>query len=69
MTPLHPRVDGQAVSNVEAIRGISSTAVATRAQARRGDSMTTINSYMNYAFCALAVISLIGVTVAIMVSM
>jgi hypothetical protein len=31
--------------------------------------MTTVNSYMNYAFCALAVISLVGITVAIMVSM
>ena len=32
-------------------------------------SETTINSYMNYAFCALAMISLVGITVAIMVSM
>jgi hypothetical protein len=31
--------------------------------------MTTINSYMNYAFCALAVISLAAMAVAIMVSM
>jgi hypothetical protein len=30
--------------------------------------MTTIN-YMNYAFGALAVISLLGITVAVMVSM
>jgi hypothetical protein len=29
----------------------------------------TVNSYMNYAFCALAVISLVGITVAILVSM
>jgi hypothetical protein len=32
-------------------------------------SETTINSYMNYAFYALAVISVIGIGVAIMVSM
>ena len=31
--------------------------------------MTTINSYMNYAFYALAVISALGITVAIMVRM
>jgi hypothetical protein len=31
--------------------------------------MTTINSYMNYAFFALGLISLVGITVAIMVSM
>jgi hypothetical protein len=30
--------------------------------------MTTINSYMNYAFCALAVISLVAITVVIMIS-
>jgi hypothetical protein len=41
----------------------------TRASAQRGFmSTTTINSYMNYAFYALAVISVIGITVAIMVS-
>ena len=58
------------VAKVEAIRRISSTAVATRASAQRGSmSATTINSYMNYAFYALAVISVIGITVAIMVSM
>jgi hypothetical protein len=38
-----------------------------RAQQRRGDSMT-INSYMNFAFCALAVISVVGVAVAVLVS-
>jgi len=32
-------------------------------------STTTINSYMKYAFSALAVISVIGITVAIMVSL
>jgi hypothetical protein len=32
-------------------------------------STTTINSYMNYAFYALAVISVVGIAVAIMVSM
>jgi hypothetical protein len=32
-------------------------------------SATTINSYMNYAFYALAVISALGITVAIMVRM
>jgi hypothetical protein len=31
--------------------------------------MTTINSYMNYAFWALAVFSLAAITVAILVSM
>ena len=31
--------------------------------------MTTINSYMNYAFYALAVFSVIGIAIAIMVSM
>ena len=30
--------------------------------------MTTINSYMNYAFCLLGVVALVGITVAIMVS-
>jgi len=41
-----------------------------RASAQRGSmSTTTINSYMNYAFYALAVISVIGLTVSIMVSM
>jgi hypothetical protein len=30
--------------------------------------MTTINSYINYAFCALAVFSLIAITVAILIS-
>jgi hypothetical protein len=30
--------------------------------------MTTINSYMNYAFCALAVVALAGIGVAVMVS-
>jgi hypothetical protein len=28
----------------------------------------TINAYMNYAFCALAVICVVGVTVAVLVS-
>jgi hypothetical protein len=32
-------------------------------------SETTINSYMNYAFYALAVISVIGIAIAIMVRM
>ena len=31
--------------------------------------MTTVNSYMNYAFYALAAISLVIIAVAIMVSM
>jgi hypothetical protein len=30
--------------------------------------MTTINSYMNYAFFALAVVALVAITVAVMVS-
>ena len=30
--------------------------------------MTTINSYMNYAFWALAVFSLFAITVAILIS-
>ena len=29
---------------------------------------TTINSYLNYAFCALAVVALVGIGVAVMVS-
>jgi hypothetical protein len=33
-----------------------------------GNPMTTINSYMNYAFFALAVVALVGLGVAILVS-
>jgi hypothetical protein len=40
-----------------------------RTRAEGSMSATTINSYMNYAFYALAVISVIGITVAIMVRM
>jgi hypothetical protein len=31
-------------------------------------SATTINSYMNYAFYALAVVAVLGIAVAVMVS-
>jgi hypothetical protein len=69
MTPLHPTV--RRIGRFED-RGNPRNKLDGRCNARKraeGTPMTTINSYMNYAFCALAVISLVGITVAIMISM
>jgi hypothetical protein len=68
MTPLHPTA--RRIGRFEG-RGNPRNKLDGRCNARKraeGTAMTTINSYMNYAFCALAVISLVAITVVIMIS-
>ena len=66
MTPLHPQV--RRAGRCESRQSEKLDGRRTARHGAEGTPMIPINAYMNYAFCALALVALAGIGVAIMVS-